>query len=66
MNTFRAIYNRTPSGRFQVEVLGLRGCHTEGNTLEEARDRIRQLLAIYFPNEQFVITDEYGDSLKDR
>jgi predicted RNase H-like HicB family nuclease len=46
-------------------VLGLRGCHTIGSTLEEAKDRIRQLLAIYFPNEEYVVTDEYGDSLKD-
>jgi predicted RNase H-like HicB family nuclease len=61
---YRVIYRRDAEGLWIAEVPGVRGCHTNGRTLEEARTRIRELLKIFFPNEENIsVEDDYGDSL---
>lgn len=45
--TYRAVYEREPNGRWTVEIPQVRGCHTYGRTIEQARDRIREALDLF-------------------
>jgi predicted RNase H-like HicB family nuclease len=40
-------YERDESGRWVASVRGVRGCHTQGRTVNEARRRIRQALELF-------------------
>jgi predicted RNase H-like HicB family nuclease len=44
---YRAVYEREPDGRWTVEVPQVRGCHTYGRTIEQARERIREALDLF-------------------
>lgn len=44
MKELRAVYERDRSGAWTVRVPRIRGCHTYGRTLEQARSRIREAL----------------------
>jgi predicted RNase H-like HicB family nuclease len=48
--TYRAVYEREPDGRWTVEVPKVKGCHTYGRTIEQARERIREALGLYVDN----------------
>ena len=41
MKRYTLRYERNESGWWVASVKGVRGCHTQGRTLEEARRRIR-------------------------
>src|SRR5262249_7028115 len=41
------IYRRDKSGWWQARVPSIRGCHTPGRTVEEARRRIREALGLF-------------------
>ena len=47
MKRYRVSYERDESGWWVASVSGLRGCHTQGRTVEEARRRIRQALELF-------------------
>jgi len=47
---FRVVYERVPDGRWIVSVPAVPGCHTHGRTIEQARGRIREALALYVPD----------------
>lgn len=49
MKTFRVVYEREPDGRWTVHAPDLTGCHTHGRTIEQARERIREALALFVP-----------------
>lgn len=47
MSTYRVIYERDESGAWIAHVPKIRGAHTYGRTIEQARDRIREALALW-------------------
>lgn len=47
MNRYRVAYERDEAGYWVASVRGVRGCHTQGRTVDEARRRIREALALY-------------------
>jgi predicted RNase H-like HicB family nuclease len=48
--TYRAVYEREPDGRWTVEIPKVKGCHTYGRTIDQARERIREALGLYVDN----------------
>jgi len=44
---YRAVYTREPDGRWTVDIPQVRGCHTYGRTIDQARDRIREALDLF-------------------
>ena len=47
MKRYRVTYERDESGWWVASVSGVRGCHTQGRTVEEARRRIREALELF-------------------
>lgn len=47
---YRVRYTRDESGWWQASIPDIRGCHTQGRTIEEARRRIREALALFIEN----------------
>ena len=46
MRRYKVQYERDEAGWWVATVHGIRGCHTQGRTLEETRRRIREALAL--------------------
>jgi predicted RNase H-like HicB family nuclease len=47
MKRYRVTYERDESGWWVASVRGVRGCHTQGRTVDEARRRIREALELF-------------------
>jgi predicted RNase H-like HicB family nuclease len=47
MKTYHVTYERDESGWWVASVRGLRGCHTQGRTVDEARRRIVEALELF-------------------
>ena len=47
MKTFKVVYEREPDGRWTVSVPAVKGCHTHGRTIAQARERIREALSLF-------------------
>jgi predicted RNase H-like HicB family nuclease len=47
MKRYRVTYERDESGWWVTSVSGVRGCHTQGRTVDEARRRIREALELF-------------------
>ena len=47
MNTYHVAYERDASGWWVASVREVRGCHTQGRTVNEARRRIREALELF-------------------
>ena len=47
VKTYHVTYERDESGRWVASVRGLRGCHTQGRTVEEARRRIVEAMELF-------------------
>lgn len=47
MSTYHVAYRRDESGWWVATVREVRGCHTQGRTVEEARRRIREALELF-------------------
>lgn len=45
--TYTVIYERDERGWWVASVRGVRGCHTQGRTLEQARRRVREALGLF-------------------
>jgi predicted RNase H-like HicB family nuclease len=45
--TYAVIYERDEKGLWVAHVKGIAGCHTQGRTIAQARDRIREALALF-------------------
>ena len=52
--TYRVQYTRDESGWWQAAVSAVPGCHTQGRTIDEARRRIREALALFIDNAKTV------------
>ena len=48
--TYRVHYTRDESGWWQAAVPDVQGCHTQGRTIQEARRRVREALALFVDN----------------
>jgi predicted RNase H-like HicB family nuclease len=47
VKTYRVVYEIDESGHWIATVPAVRGCHTYGRSLSEARSRIREALALF-------------------
>ena len=47
VKSYRVAYERDESGWWVASVRGVRGCHTQGRTVDEARRRIREALELF-------------------
>lgn len=50
VKTYHVAYERDKSGWWVASVRGLRGCHTQGRTVDEARRRIVEAMALFVDN----------------
>ena len=50
VKTYRVTYDRDESGWWVASVRGLRGCHTQGRTVDEARRRIIEAMELFIDN----------------
>jgi predicted RNase H-like HicB family nuclease len=57
--TYRVQFTRDESGWWQAAVPAVRGCHTQGRTIDEARRRVREALGLFVDNVKNVtLTDD--------
>ena len=56
--TYRAVFKREPDGRWTVEIPKVKGCHSCGRTIGQARDRIREALALFVDNAETAKIEE--------
>jgi predicted RNase H-like HicB family nuclease len=47
MKTYHVVYERDAAGWWVASVRRIRGCHTQGRTVDEARRRMREALALF-------------------
>lgn len=47
MTTYTAVLHFDATGWWFVEAPELPGCHTQGRTIDQARDRIREAIALW-------------------
>jgi predicted RNase H-like HicB family nuclease len=52
VKTYHVAYERDTSGWWVASVRELRGCHTQGRTVDEARRRIREAMGLFIDNAQ--------------
>jgi predicted RNase H-like HicB family nuclease len=50
VKTYHVTYERDESGWWVASVRGLRGCHTQGRTVDEARRRIVDAMELFVDN----------------
>ena len=50
MKTFRVVYERDESGHWIATVPAVKGCHTYGRSINQARERIREALGLFVSN----------------
>lgn len=44
---YKAVFERDPDGRWTVDVPEVKGCHTYGRTIDQARERLREALKLF-------------------
>lgn len=47
MTTYTAVFHLDATRWWSVEAPELPGCHTQGRTIDQARDRIREAIALW-------------------
>jgi predicted RNase H-like HicB family nuclease len=47
MRSYTVTYRRDSAGWWVAAVCGVRGCHTQGRTIRQARERIREALGLF-------------------
>ena len=52
MNVYHVAYERDESGWWVASVREVRGCHTQGRTVDEARRRIREAMELFVEDAQ--------------
>ena len=58
VKSYRVAYERDESGWWVATVRGIRGCHTQGRTVDEARRRIREALELFVDARGAPIVDD--------
>ena len=61
VKTYHVAYERDTSGWWVASVRELRGCHTQGRTVDEARRRIREAMGLFIDNAR---TAKIADNVK--
>lgn len=61
---YRAIYERDATGVWTVEVANLRGVHTWGRTIEQARSRLRDALALWLDDARAARSAEMSEEFR--
>lgn len=46
-NSYSVFFEEAPEGGYVVSVPALPGCHTQGDTLEEAENNIKEAIEVY-------------------
>jgi predicted RNase H-like HicB family nuclease len=54
----KAVFERDESGAWIVRIPELRGCHSYGRSLDEARRRIREALGLWVDDAEQAVIDE--------
>ncbi|HLF16617.1 MAG TPA: type II toxin-antitoxin system HicB family antitoxin [Candidatus Thermoplasmatota archaeon] len=57
--TLTVVLERDPDGGFIASVPELPGCHTQGETLAEVRENIREAIGLYLENEDLGVLPEF-------
>jgi predicted RNase H-like HicB family nuclease len=57
VKSYRVAYERDESGWWVATVRGVRGCHTQGRTVDEARRRIREALFVDDARKATIVDD---------
>ena len=52
MKSYEVVYERDDEGWWAASVLGVRGCRTQGRSLAQARERIREALSLFVKEAQ--------------
>jgi predicted RNase H-like HicB family nuclease len=60
-DAYRVVFARDETGAWIASVPGVRGCHTYGRTLNEARRRIREALSLWVDDAE---TAELGEEIR--
>lgn len=58
MKRFKAIFERDETGAWIARVPSVRGCHTYGRTLEQARVRLREALGLWVTRPDKAVIEE--------
>jgi predicted RNase H-like HicB family nuclease len=58
MKEYKAIFERDESGAWLAHVPSIRGCHTYGRTLEQARSRLREALGLWISRPERAVIKE--------
>lgn len=59
MKQYVVTYERDPQGWWLASVNRIKGCHTQGRTIDQARRRIREALALFVSNaEKATLVDD--------
>lgn len=58
MKRVKAVFERDPSGTWLVRVPSVRGCHTYGRTLDQARTRVREALSLFDVDEGVILSED--------
>jgi predicted RNase H-like HicB family nuclease len=51
-HNFQVLYQQDQDGFYVAKVPTLPGCHTQGKTIEEAEERIKEAIAVYLESLQ--------------
>jgi predicted RNase H-like HicB family nuclease len=58
MKRYTAIFERDESGSWLARISSIRGCHTYGRTLEQARTRLREALGLWIDRPEDAVIEE--------
>ena len=58
MKRYPAIFERDESGSWLARIPSIRGCHTYGRTLEQARTRLREALGLWIDRPEHAVIEE--------
>jgi predicted RNase H-like HicB family nuclease len=51
VNTYHVAYERDDSGWWVTSIREVRGCHSQGRTIDEARRRVREALGLFIEDD---------------
>jgi len=58
MKRYAAIFERDDSGSWLARIPSIRGCHTYGRTLKQARTRLREALGLWIERPEQAVIEE--------
>jgi len=61
-SSVEAVFTEDPEGRWLVDMPGLPGCHTFGETLDAARTNAKDAVALWLESDDFELTEVVNTS----